>query len=863
MRQYCGDGIVQRDSGEECDGLGRCTEDCQSVPSPTFSVTTVDDTAYEGGQDPAVIRLTLSAPFPIDRTVFFKAHGSATLGTDYTLSVNAENVVTQLTVPAGETQVDLVVTPVVSPTVEGQEQVVITVLEAADLTAIPGRESGRIKVFDYGPSPGTTFYVGPDGKDTNPGTETEPFGSLDYALSQMNAGDTVYLFDGLYTNATYTDDHGPTGDVRINNGVLARIAFSGSPDRWTTIAAYPDGNDVKPVLKYDGGGGIQLASNASYIVIDGLEIYGPNEEINYDWAHDHRWSKENFYTGRGLFTWGPVHHVVVRNCHIHHNPGSGIRFNKADYILVENNTVSNSTWWSTAAESGIVIAIAENIDDLDVVKILYSGNTVYNNWNFMEFCSGVGGPVGNFEGSEEPAYGNCDRYEGGIIDGQGLYVTRNNVSYKVGRMRFENNLAFNNGFGGVVYHKTDRGELVNNVVFMNGAFPGVRNYTGLTINNVNDLLVQNNLIWARDEDDYGLKDNGQIANDIRVHGNYIVGRTELGDDENNTLVEYADAPTLSTIFENVSNLAFIKPNPKALDGPSSPNVIDRIIRDLGLNFRLRSTATDLIDRGILEHAPTSDADGRVRPQWTGVDIGAFEQDACVPDRAGLGPNAETFGHARWSDNASAYVLTASNVNSRGGLCGDHNGGLVNTVKVDVRFDYYLGQQTEDTHGLSYTLLDDARGAACADYLNPMAVAPGLTVTINPQPIDDTPGDDEHALHVVYDQSIEGRVWARVPNQVDNAWHTMHVSIDGDQISVSIDGQRYIGHRFDDPDRPLTPYFARHLVRAWTSEVPTTHRIRNMVTTTCLEPSLGDNCPGTENPQQSDSDYDGLGDQCDP
>ena len=37
-------------------------------------------------------------------------------------------------------------------------------------------------------------------------------------------------------------------------------------------------------------------------------------------------------------------------------------------------------------------------------------------------------------------------------------------------MRFENNIAFNNGFGGVVYHKTDRGELVNNLVFMNGAY---------------------------------------------------------------------------------------------------------------------------------------------------------------------------------------------------------------------------------------------------------------------------------------------------------------------------------------------------------------------------------------------------------
>ena len=104
----------------------------------------------------------------------------------------------------------------------------------------------------------------------------------------------------------------------------------------------------------------------------------------------------------------------------------------------------------------MVIATAVSVDEEDAIKFLYSGNWVYNNWNFLEFCDS------GYAGSMEDAYGNCDAYTGGIIDGQGLYVTRNNDTYTHGRMRFENNIAFNNGFGGVVYHKTDRGELVNN-----------------------------------------------------------------------------------------------------------------------------------------------------------------------------------------------------------------------------------------------------------------------------------------------------------------------------------------------------------------------------------------------------------------
>ena len=57
-----------------------------------------------------------------------------------------------------------------------------------------------------------------------------------------------------------------------------------------------------------------------------------------------RFSRTHFYTGRGIFTWGPAHHIVVRDNVVHHTPGSGIRFNNSDYILVENNVVSNTTW---------------------------------------------------------------------------------------------------------------------------------------------------------------------------------------------------------------------------------------------------------------------------------------------------------------------------------------------------------------------------------------------------------------------------------------------------------------------------------------------------------------------------------------
>ena len=619
----CGDQLVNALAGEACDGGARCDDQCRVIPIPVVSLEVVDGDVFEGGVDTGLLRIRLSEAIVIPTEVQFTLIGPAQLDEDYSLSVNGAVVRDSLMIEAGQDQVDLVVTPMVTTAVERTEWFEITITPADDIYTRDPISTARINVYEYGPSLGATYYVDPGGDDDALGTEDAPFATLNHALSVMQPGDMLYLFDGIYTNADYTDDHGLNGDEQNDHRVLAQLNISGDDDHWTTIAAYPDGDDERPILMFDGAGGLQIQGGSSHIVIDGLEIYGPNEHIRYEWAHEHRWTKESLYAGRGIYTWGPVDHIVVRNCDIHHTPNSGIRFNKADYILVEHNTVSNTTWWSSSAESGIVIATAEHIDTADDVKILYSGNVVYNNWNFMEFCSGPLGPVGGHEGSDEDVYGNCDVYTGGIIDGQGLYVTRNNLTYLHGRMRFENNIAFNNGFGGVVYHKTNRGELVNNLVFMNGAYPGLSNYTGMTLNTAQDVLISNNIIWARDGDDYALKNNGN-ARDVVVTHNLVIGRSQFGSDVDNSLISFTEAPLLTDLFTHAVDISAFAPDPHLDSGPNAPPEIDIQIRGLGLNFVPLSTAQFLIDLGTTTNAPPSDHSGVMRPQGDGIDIGPFE-----------------------------------------------------------------------------------------------------------------------------------------------------------------------------------------------------------------------------------------------
>lgn len=190
-------------------------------------------------------------------------------------------------------------------------------------------------------------------------------------------------------------------------------------------------------------------------------------------------------------------------------------------------------------------------------------------------------------------------------------------------MRFENNIAFNNGFGGVVYHKTDRGELANNLVFMNGAYPGVTNYSGLTLNTANDVVIVNNLVWSRDDDDYGVKENGPTSDVVTGH-NYVVGRTQLLDEAVDTVVTYDDAPALADLFANAVDIAGLRPDPYGTGSGIAPAEVDGLLTDLGLDFALLSSAAALVDMGTSSHAPGADRLGVVRPQGAAVDVGPYE-----------------------------------------------------------------------------------------------------------------------------------------------------------------------------------------------------------------------------------------------
>ena len=234
------------------------------------------------------------------------------------------------------------------------------------------------------------------------------------------------------------------------------------------------------------------------------------------------------YNGQGISFPGPTHHIEILNNVVSDACGSGIRVNKGDYIIIQGNSVSNSTGCSASAESALVIAEATNVDDSDAVKITIQGNQVFNNLNHLPFFARNGFPPGAKPPFE--SYGKAESTY--IIDGSGIYLTRNSQFYAHGRYLIANNLAYGNGINGMVVHYTDRVILRNNTIANNGTVPieaGRQKVSGLVVNHSDDVEIVNNRVQVNVPGDAAIRFFGQVSG-IKASGNKIAGgRSDLTD----------------------------------------------------------------------------------------------------------------------------------------------------------------------------------------------------------------------------------------------------------------------------------------------------------------------------------------------
>jgi hypothetical protein len=102
------------------------------------------------------------------------------------------------------------------------------------------------------------LYIAPDGSDSGPGTQAQPWRTFGRAISALTPGATLVLEDGIYNAST-------TGVLNVNCGAGAPNGTASAP---ITVIAQ---NERQVTLQGEGYSGVQI-ENCSYWIVQGLYV---------------------------------------------------------------------------------------------------------------------------------------------------------------------------------------------------------------------------------------------------------------------------------------------------------------------------------------------------------------------------------------------------------------------------------------------------------------------------------------------------------------------------------------------------------------------------------------------------------------
>ena len=421
-----------------------------------------------------------------------------------------------------------------------------------------GNEDGTLPVEGI-------YYVALNGDDQNPGTEAQPWRTIQKAAATLVAGDTVFIKTGTYAERVEPKNSGSEGHY---------ITYAAKPGNTVIL----DGTSVN----LPEWAGLVDLSEKSYIRISGLRIMnsGPtlhNPGINAD-TTDHVIIEKNyvFHTSdAGILVWSSRETVVADNeveqpCYNGYN--EGISVGESEEFEITGNLVHDSQKEGICAKDGsangkiaanevcntAAVGIYVDAQDKRTHDIEVYGNIVHDTaTNGFALASEQGGLLENVRVFNNVGYAN--RWTG-------LQVTACCISsHPLANIQIVNNTFYHNGQppwgGGILLENTQAVGVVirNNICSQNLTF---------------QIAV----------------DSGVAAANVTVDHNLIDGFRD-GEDE--------------------------------IRGLDSVSGDPRFVNPSGGDFHLQSDSP-AIDRGSADGAPAIDFDGQGRPVGMGYDIGADE-----------------------------------------------------------------------------------------------------------------------------------------------------------------------------------------------------------------------------------------------
>ena len=258
----------------------------------------------------------------------------------------------------------------------------------------------------------TTYYVATNGSNSYPGTESQPWATLQYAVDSISNGDTIIVKAGTYAGCRI----GSSGTSSAPKTLRAETALAAKLNNKSSSAAH---NGIIEIENY--------SETVTYWVIDGFEVDGISK------------------TYRCIDLRG-TDHVTVKNCKVYQSYLTGIFAAFSNYVLVENNTSYSN------GEHGIYV---NNSADNGTVR----GNTVYSNTGCGIHMNG------------DASMGGDGMMSYWLVEKNTSYLNPSGSGINcdgVHNSKFYNNLVYNNtGSGMSLYAGDGANGSSNNVVYNN------------------------------------------------------------------------------------------------------------------------------------------------------------------------------------------------------------------------------------------------------------------------------------------------------------------------------------------------------------------------------------------------------------
>jgi len=526
-----------------------------------------------------------------------------------------------------------------------------------------------------------TYYVDANGNDTNPGTISQPWKTIQKAALTMVAGDKCIVLSGNYQ-----------GDVNITKS----------------------GTATDPIVYEANGEAVLNASfkiDANYIRVAGFEVIAGGIFTNGDYCQ----VLDNYVHDRtgnaGIGAYG--RYGTIRGNTVVRAVECGIKVNGQNN-LIENNDISHTL--TQPPDHSYTT-------DADGIRFFGTGHIFRKNYIHHIMHSETGGDphIDGFQtwGPASDMVFEQNFYESVDTSGSNQTAMVSDLSGPVNNLTFRNNIFLMNDPGYCamsLYHVGDTpGIFIENISVVNNTFVHKNgSATGaIWMRAIRNSTVKNNIFY-----DY-------CSELVKSYVNF-----------------YTDLPSENINIGNncVYNTSGAYPNNGAYPNDlwmTNPEFVNLESAD----FHIKSNSP-CIDKGEILSTVPNDYDGNLRPQGAGYDIGAYEYvqsnqapvanagpDQTVIDNDRNGSEEVTLDGSGSSDpdgNIVSFVWTegatqiATGVNPKVTLSvGTHNitltvtdnGGLTDTDTVTITVSSPANQPPVANAGPDQTVIDNDRNGS--------------------------------------------------------------------------------------------------------------------------------------------------------